>query len=425
MQTSITNRTVNSVEPKEKPFEIRDTTLKGLILRVQPSGSMSYYLEYGRGKRVKVGRADAITPVEARGLARSILAKSYDGKDPAADRRESKEYTLESYLDEVYQPWADAHIRTSKATVQRTKKAFSTFLKKNMDEITPWLVEKWRSERLKKGIKASTVNRELTDLKSMLAKAVQWGLLKTHPLAGVKRCKVDSSGSIRFLSPAEENKLREALDDREKKIRNGRTSGNLWLEDRGRALRPSYEGKQFVDHLKPMVILAMNTGLRRGELFNLQWSDVDLTQLNLTVRGDGAKSGQTRHIPLNKETIEVLTGWKAQANDLDGLVFPSDGGKPFDNIRKSWANLIKDANKKGVDLSDFRFHDLRHHFASRLAMSGVDLNTIRELLGHSDYSLTLRYSHLAPEHKMAAVQKLTKTYAQSASKPLQKRRHAQ
>jgi integrase len=156
-----------------------------------------------------------------------------------------------------------------------------------------------------------------------------------------------------------------------------------------------------VDHLKPMVLLSLNTGLRRGELFDLAWRNIDFKTRVLTVVGTSAKSGRTRHIPLNDESHETLRGWKAQADATDGLVFPSESGEPFDNVNKSWAGVLREAK-----ITNFRWHDMRHHFASRLAMAGVDLNTIRELLGHSELTMTLRYAHLAPEHKAEAVARL-------------------
>lgn len=82
-------------------------------------------------------------------------------------------------------------------------------------------------------------------------------------------------------------------------------------------------------------------------------------------------------------------------------MFPAKDGRPFNNIRKSWVAVLQTAGIKA-----FRFHDLRHHFASRLVMAGVDLNTVRELLGHADLAMTLRYVHLAPEHKAEAVSRL-------------------
>ena len=83
------------------------------------------------------------------------------------------------------------------------------------------------------------------------------------------------------------------------------------------------------------------------------------------------------------------------------MVFVNEQGERFDRANSSWRRLLKDAQ-----IAEFRWHDMRHHFASRLAMGGVDLNTIRELLGHSDYSMTLRYAHLAPEFKLKAVEVL-------------------
>jgi integrase len=107
-----------------------------------------------------------------------------------------------------------------------------------------------------------------------------------------------------------------------------------------------------------------------------------------------------RHIPMNQEALEVLQGWQAQTTGR-GLVFPAKDGRPLNNIKKSWTAVLETAGIK-----NFRFHDLRHHFASRLVMAGVDLNTVRELLGHADLTMTLRYAHLAPEHKAEAVSRL-------------------
>ena len=141
--------------------------------------------------------------------------------------------------------------------------------------------------------------------------------------------------------------------------------------------------------------------MRRGELFNLKWESISLGKASLTIEGANAKSGKTRHIPLNKEAMQVLKDWLGDNKNPAGLVFPSKNGTPLDNVKNSWRNLLQDAKIK-----DFRWHDMRHHFASKLVMAGVDLNTVRELLGHSDYTMTLRYAHLAPEHKKEAVERL-------------------
>lgn len=401
MQANITSRIINAIKPQDKPIEIRDTGLKGLLLRVQPSGVMTYYIEYKRGKRKKLGRADAITPFQARELARNVLAEVYQGEDPNDKRHLSKAQCYLQILKETYKPWLLSNLRTGEATFDRLEKSFSELHNLKLHEINPFLIEKWRSRRKADGMKATSINRELADLRSFLSRTVQWGLLETHPLSKVKPCKIDSNPKVRFLSLKEESQLRESLDAREKSLREDRENGNLWRAARGKPLYPNLNLMAYADYLKPAVLLSLNTGLRRGELFGLKWSDVDFVQKTLTVAAESAKNGKTRHIPLNDEGLNVLKGWREQTASLNGYIFEGRNGQMFHDVRKSWAGVLEKAKITG-----FRWHDLRHTFASKLVMAEVDLNTVRELLGHSDYKMTLRYAHLAPEHKAMAVSKL-------------------
>jgi integrase len=412
MQAAITQELVKSLKPEAKPYEVRDPRLKGFLLRVQPTGVMTYYAEYGRGKRHRVGPADALAPSQAREQARRILAGVALGGDPAEAQREAKAHTFRSFLDEVYEPWAKANIRTPKNTLLRLRSNFPDFQNKKLGEINSWVAEKWRTGRLKAGAKATTVNRDLDDLRSALGKAVEWELIDEHPLNGVKRTKVDDNAIVRYLDDDEEHRLRAALDAREERIRVERDRANAWRAERGYPTLPDLRQVAFVDHLKPMVLISINTGVRRGELFNLEWRDVKFqaervggrsVPPHLTVRSESAKSRKVRHIPLNTEVLEVLRGWRAQRSEPEGLVFPGRNGDRLDNVRKAWLGVLEDAGIKA-----FRWHDQRHHFASRLVMAGVDLNTVRELLGHADYKMVLRYAHLSPEHKAAAVAKLVR-----------------
>ena len=168
MRSVIANSLISKLNPGDKPYEVRDLRLKGLLLRVQPSGMMAYYVEYGRGKRICLGRADAVTPSQARDAARRVLGDAYHGKDPTAALREAKAHSFRSFIDEVYAPWARANLRTAHGTVRRLTGSFPDLQSKKLGEITPWLVEKWRMARLKAGAKPSTVNRDLDDLKSSL-----------------------------------------------------------------------------------------------------------------------------------------------------------------------------------------------------------------------------------------------------------------
>jgi integrase len=415
MREAITRDLIKSLTPAAKPYEVRDPRLKGFLVRVQPSGVMTYYAEYGRGKRHAIGRADALAPSQAFERARTVLAQATLGNEPAA-RHEAKAHTLRSFLDEVYEPWAKANIRTPKNTLGRLRANFPDLHNEKLGDINAWVVEKWRASRLKAGAKATTVNRDLDDLRSSLAKAVEWNIdglkARGHPLAGVKRSKADDNAIVRYLDDDEEKRLRAALDVREGRIRAERDRANAWRAERAYATMPDLRRVEYADYLKPMVLVSMNTGIRRGELFSLEWQDIKFREEmvggrrmkpHLTVRGQSAKSRRIRHIPLNAEVLAVLQCWRAQRPADDNLVFPGRDGTRLDNVRKAWLGVLVDAKIKG-----FRWHDMRHHFASRLVMAGVSLNTVRELLGHADYKMTLRYAHLDPEHTAAAVERLVR-----------------
>jgi len=408
MQDKITQTLVDRVKreirdaPLAKPREYRDPDLKGFILRVQPSGVMSYVVQVARGKRLTVGKVPLVTPKRAREKAKVALGAAADGRDPKGalrvDDGESTP-TLRAYVDDTYSGWIIANRKTGAELVQRIKACFfADFGETPLDRITLWNAEKWRKARIHQGRTVGTINKDLKTLKAALERAVEWELVEKNPLAKLKPGKEDRLGVVRYLSPDEEQRLRDALAGRDAALRAGRERANEWRRRRGVDVKPALG--TYPDHLTPLVLVAINTGLRQGELFNLTWSDVDLDRGSLTVRGSGAKSGTTRHVPLNAEARAVLKAWREQTAG-EVLVFESPKGGRLDNVQTSWERLVKAAG-----ISAFRFHDTRHHFASRLVMAGVDLNTVRELLGHSDLTMTLRYAHLAPEHKAAAVEKL-------------------
>ena len=389
-----------------KRFDIADTDLPGFRLRVTTSGVLTYGVMYRNreGKRVRftIGKHGTVTAEQARTQAKDVLADNTKGIDAQAEKKEARQVvamqTLKEYLDEKYLPWFKAKYKAG--TTDASFKSLEEFNEIELDKITAWNIEKWRSKRLKEGVKPGTVNRPLSALKAALNRAVEWSLIESNPLTAVKQIREDALPVVRYLSTAEEKRLRAALDTREEEARVKRERFNKWRTDRHQKPAKALTGV-FVDHLKPMVLVAINTGLRRGELFNLQWADVDLKGRNLTVHGTSAKSGRTRHIPLNAEALNTLKDWKVQQADTSGLVFKNRKGGRFDTIKTAWQALLLDAKIK-----NFRWHDLRHTFASKLVMVGVDLNTVRDLLGHSDLKMTLRYAHLAPEHKAEAVAKL-------------------
>lgn len=401
MKQLISTTLVQTVMAETKPFEIRDTRVTGFLLRVQPSGVKTYYAEYGRGKRKKIGRADILQPDVARTKARKILVEYHDGIDPKAHDRKRVTTSLKVFIEEVYEPWTLAYLKHGKLACDRVRRNFAKQLRKPLAEISAQEIERWRGKRIEAGRKKTTVNRDVNGLKAILSRATEWKYLEENPLSSVKTMKVDSLSKPRYLSNDELDALMIALDEREARIRAERTSANAWRAERGRALLPDLERVAFADHLKPMVVVSLGTGMRRGELFSLTWEFVDTIQNNITVDGNYAKSGKSRHIPMNSEVLQALTNWKKQTSAISGLVFRSTNGDKFDNVNSSWARVLRDAK-----IEKFRWHDMRHTFASRLVMANVDLTTIRDFLGHADYEMTLRYAHLAPSHKAAAVERL-------------------
>jgi integrase len=381
--------------------DIRDTKLPGFVLRVRPTGHHTYMVNYARGRWEVLGTTKVLTPPEAREQARQMLADVTKGADPVVERRKRKAGTLKGFLAEHYGPWVTANRRTGDQTLTRIAKVFPDLLNKPIHEITAFQLEQWRSARRKLGRKDTTINRDLDSLRAVLTKAVQWRVVTEHPMRDVRRARVDAIGRLRYLSPAEETRLRAALVARDDARRDGRRRFNDWRAERGYKTLPDLG--VYPDHLTPITLLALNTGLRRGELLGLTWGDVDLTGARLTVRGHSAKTGLTRYLPLNTEAVTVLQTWQPAKVEAAAFVFPGPDGGRMHSLKTAWWKVAKDAK-----LTAFTFHDLRHTFASKLVQAGVDLNTVRELLGHADIKMTLRYAHLAPEHRAAAVAKLVK-----------------
>jgi integrase len=157
--------------------------------------------------------------------------------------------------------------------------------------------------------------------------------------------------------------------------------------------------------LAPLVVTALNTGFRASELLSLTWSDVDFRRGVVTVRAGYAKNGEARSVPMNDTLTMVLKSGTLHAAKGD-QVFCNQHGQPYRSFRTAFEYAVRQAG-----IQDFSFHDLRYTFASRLVMAGVDLPTVKELLGHRDITMTLRYAHLSTDHKQAAVKKLEKVPA--------------
>lgn len=398
---------VEDAKPEAEPYRIWDKTVPTLFLRVQPSGIKSFNVQWSRTSSRSLGKWPGCTVESARTKAKAILVETDQHGAPlavieASKPVEEKPLTLDQFLDRHYEPWAITNQKGGKATVANLRAVHVELLPKLLTDLSAFDFERHKSARIKDGVKPATVNRDLSRVRGALSRAVEWGFLREHPLKRVKALKGDDDDRVRYLSAQEEKRLRAALEAREAARRASRESGTAWCKQRGGDGRPMWPADGFTDHLMPMVLVAFNTGLRRGELLSLAWDNVSLSRKALTVVAASAKSGKTRHVPLNAEAHDVLTRWKKQG-DGKGLVFAGLDGERMATITTSWRKLVSDA-----ELVDFRFHDLRHSFASRMVMAGVDLYAVMRLLGHADFEMTAKYAHLAPDHLAAAVAVLGK-----------------
>jgi len=149
-------------------------------------------------------------------------------------------------------------------------------------------------------------------------------------------------------------------------------------------------------YLEPIVTVALNTGMRKGEILNLKWNDLDFRNRLIYILQ--TKNKKVRKIPMNNIVFRTLL--RVRKNPKSPYVFcKKKDGSPYRDIRDGFKNALKRAG-----IRHLRFHDLRHTFASHLVMAGVDLKSVQELLGHRTFDMTLRYSHLSPDHKRKAVE---------------------
>jgi integrase len=380
--TTIAKAAVAKDKPA-KPYEVRADRPVGLLLRVQPSGLRTYYVQVSRKDRRRIGPAGTWTLEKARKRATDILL------DPVATaKRRTVAASLEKYIDDHYTDHALARLKNGAKSVARVKAVWADLLARPVVDITVAEVERMRNKRILAGVAPATVNRDVAALRGVLTHWTENNAGAEHPMAGLDALKVADDETVRYLTPQESKRLRKALAERDRAAAEARDRANEHRRARDYDLMPKMSG--YCDHITPMVLLSLNTGMRQGELFALAWPAVDLERKTITVLASHSKGNTTRVIPLNDEALTVLLAIKP--DPATGLVFKSPvTGERFNNVKKAWAEVIKAAKLPGL-----RWHDLRHDFASQLVMRGVPLFTVQKLLGHANSRMTQRYAKLAP-----------------------------
>ncbi|WP_368620534.1 tyrosine-type recombinase/integrase [Paraburkholderia sp. BR13444] len=411
-RVEITRDFVRTLVPSGKFQDYSDATLKGFGVRVTPAGSIQFTVRFRRPDgtfgRKRVGSYPEMNPGAARDAAKAELEQTPTISDTAATIEEKKRRRVEStrrargcptlaaFLDGDYTAYLQANgISTANAAVIRS--SFPEFLDRPLDELTPWLIEGWKSRVAKTGVKAKTIANKLHALQGLLRVATDAEHISDNPARKVKR-NGKADVVVRYLSADERERLYRAMDAREEANRDARHRTIAHRRMRKLTPPPSLRNVRYTDHLQPLVVCALNSGLRKGELLALEWSDVDLDLRTIHVRRGTTKDDERRDVPVTDELFECFAAWRPLAHRT--YVFGNrDTDAPLTDFGNAWDALLAAA-----EITNFRFHDARHDYASRLVAAGVDLNRVRALLGHSDIKTVLRYAHLSPDHLHDAVE---------------------
>jgi len=338
----------------------------------RPKGSGVWWVRYTDENRIL--HREKVGP---RALALKVYRKR---KTEIAERRffperiRKREILLREAIDD-YLKRVKGRAR-SYVNVKRNARYWKNALgTKTVRQITPGDIQRYSTRRLTEGMAAASVNRELTFLRAVFYMVQGDGEIDTVPFGkGTGKVKLykENNRRVRDLSDKEEAALREKMPVSE------------WAK----------------------VAVALYTGLRQGNQFLIKWEDVNFE--TGTIRARQSKSGEDYHVPMNDELRRILRELPSRMRSP--WVFPSDteetalDAKNF--VHRTFAPAVLAA-----EITDFHWHDLRHTFASRLVMRGVDLTTVQELMGHKTPAMTSRYAHLSPGHRLDAVQKLNPSTA--------------
>ena len=240
-----------------------------------------------------------------------------------------------------------------------------------LTEIGPEMVEKYKAKRINDGVSPATTNREVSILKTMFNKAVEWDRIEINPISKVKKFR-EPNGRERILSDDEMRRLVEGA------------SG----------------------HLKAVLIIALNTGMRRSEILSLKWRDVNFGQQSIYIAD--SKSGRCRKVPMNGMVIETLREFTRSPE----FIFMNGGTEHIKDVKTAFHSACRRAEINGV-----RFHDLRHTAASKMIEAGADVVSVSKILGHADLRMTLRYCHPTDATMQGAVARVAEIFGKHGKKP--------
>lgn len=328
-------------------------------------GSKWQYDFWIDGKRYRGSIPEARVKAQAERAETTIRDSVYEG----TYGKRVNAPKLRDFIAETFLPWAKANKRTWVHDEFRSRPLIEAMGSKPMDEISPILIEKYKRDRrasvTRRGTQRapSTVNRELELLSKTFSLAIDQGLAINNPCQKVKRFREDNERN-RYLSDEEEVRLLSVLIGQRASLR-------------------------------PVVVLAIHTGMRRGELLRLRWPNVDFVRGLIHVMNshrEQTKSGHSRSIPMNQIAREQLLSLQSESGDTEYVFVNRQTGEPRTDVKTGFRSACREAG-----IEDFHFHDLRHTAATRLGDRGVDTRRIMAILGHRCIQTSARYTHATDE----------------------------
>ena len=329
------------------------------------------------GKRIR--QFGGFTKEQARNTLAKLRIDRLDEKlgfkKPAAEA-----IPFEKFADEFLELYSKQNKKSWKGDEFLLSGLKAHFKGEMLQGIGPEKVERFKAAK-KVEVSPATVNRYLACLRTMFNKAVDWGKLETSPLRTVKKLK-EAGGRERILTAEEAARLT-------------------------RAAAPC---------IRPVLVVALNTGMRRTEILSLKWKNVDLARAYILI--EESKSGKPRKIPMNAAVIEAL---RAIPRDSEFVFYNPETKSHVKDVKTAFHAACRRAKKDPEDEEDpgivgLRFHDLRHTAASKMIEAGVDLVTVSNILGHASIQMTMRYAHPTPENMRLAVDRLAEILDPSRQK---------
>lgn len=374
----LTKRVVDTAHAEGQDRKVFDRTLPGFHLRVKPSGLKSFAIQYrtrsGRQRSLTLGRYGTLTVDEARGEAKQLLAMVAKGEDPSQERH-AKRHSIS--MHGLWDEYITRHAKPKKAprSVEEDESIWRRWLRKPIGQVRVNQLTRKDVEQLHATMRhvPSRANRMLALLSKMMNLAVLWGYCEKNPCSGIPKYR--EFGRERFLTLDERERLVAALA-----CEADRCAANaVWL--------------------------AMLTGARRGEVLNARWGQfcLDGHAPVWVLPASNTKQRRINRKPLSVQAVILLTEWRKECPPSNvGWVFPGKAPEqPRHDLKRPWSRI-----RKTAELGDFRFHDLRHDFASMAVQDGWSLSMIGQYLGHASLQTTQRYAHLQDDPLRAMAERV-------------------